>query len=337
MSGDRRRPLAAVLVGALVLAAAVLSKVLGTVFFTVTVAYLLAPLHRRFVARGLPPRLAAGASALAAALALGVPLSGAGYLVYARREVVLGVLRSIPAEITVGVAGTSYTADLIAVRAELIALASGLALDAAAALPVLALKATVFGLLLFALLMHSGAAASAALAPVPARYHDVMRAFHVRTRETLYAIYVLQAATALGTFLVALPTFWVLGYQYAVTLALASAALQFVPIVGPSVVVAALAASDLLAGDPLGAVSVAVVGLLMVAWLPDAVIRPRLARETAGFPGSLYFVGFVGGLLTVGPVGVIAGPLAVALVVEAAGLLAAEDGGPQSFGETGKL
>jgi predicted PurR-regulated permease PerM len=54
------------------------------------------------------------------------------------------------------------------------------------------------------------------------------------------------------------------------------------------------------------------------------VIRTRLARETADLPGSLYFVGFVGGLLTLGPIGVIAGPLAVALVVEMGNLLTDE-------------
>ena len=41
-------------------------------------------------------------------------------------------------------------------------------------------------------------------------------------------------------------------------------------------------------------------------------------------PGGLYFVGFVGGLLSMGTVGIIAGPLLVALVVEGTELLAAE-------------
>jgi predicted PurR-regulated permease PerM len=54
------------------------------------------------------------------------------------------------------------------------------------------------------------------------------------------------------------------------------------------------------------------------------LIRPRLAHETAQLPGGLYFVGFVGGLLTLGPVGVIAGPLVVALVVELSSLLSSE-------------
>jgi len=322
MSAQRRRVLSGVLVAALVLAEVVLSEIVWTVFFTVTVAYLLAPLHRRFVDHGLSPYFASAAAAAAAAFALAVPVAGTGYLVYIRRDVVLGALRSIPAEITVSLGGMTYTADLLVVRSQLVGFASNAVLDTAAALPVFALKATVFGLLLFALLMHSDAAARAALAPIPETYRDIARSFHVRTRETLYAIYVLQAATAFGTFLLALPTFWILGYPYAVTLALAAGVMQFLPVVGPSVVVGALAVSDVLANDPTGAAVIAVVGLIVVAWLPDALIRPRLARETSGLPGSLYLVGFVGGLLTVGPVGFIAGPLAVALVAEAANLVA---------------
>jgi predicted PurR-regulated permease PerM len=72
------------------------------------------------------------------------------------------------------------------------------------------------------------------------------------------------------------------------------------------------------------AVAIFVLGGVLIAWLPDVLIRPRLASETAHLPGGLYFVGFVGGLLTLGPVGVIAGPLVVALVLELAGLVSTE-------------
>jgi hypothetical protein len=44
-------------------------------------------------------------------------------------------------------------------------------------------------------------------------------------------------------------------------------------------------------------------------------------RRTADLPASLYFVGFTGGVLTLGAVGIIAGPLAIALLVEAVSLL----------------
>jgi len=327
MSADRYRVLVAVFVGTLVLAGLVLLEVAATVFFAVTVAYLLVPLHRRFVRRGFPARVASAAAAAAAAIAVSVPIGGASYLVYARRDTIIEALRSLPPTLVVTVGETTYTADLLVYRSQLVSYASEVVINIASAVPVLTLKVTVFGLLLFAILLKSEAAGQAVLSPVPSEYHDMARAFHVRTRNTLHAIYVLQVATGAATFLVALPTFWLLGYPYAVTLAFAAGVLQFVPIVGPSVVVAALAAGDLLAGDVSGAVLVTVFGLVIVGWLPDAVVRPRLAKQTADLPGSLYFVGFVGGLITIGPVGVIAGPLAVALVVEATELLAAEETG----------
>jgi predicted PurR-regulated permease PerM len=179
-------------------------------------------------------------------------------------------------------------------------------------------------MVVFALLSRTAETHRALIALVPHAYRDVVRALSRRTRATLFAIYVLQAATAAGTFAIALVLFYLLGYPYFLTLAVLSAILQFLPVVGPSLLIALLAVAHLLAGDPAAAALVFVGGAVLVAWLPDVLIRPRLARETADLPGSLYFVGFVGGLLTLGPVGIIAGPLAVALVVEMADHLSEE-------------
>jgi hypothetical protein len=96
------------------------------------------------------------------------------------------------------------------------------------------------------------------------------------------------------------------------------------------VVVVAVALSDVLTQQPQRAAAIAILGIVFIAYLPDPVVRPRLARKTADLPGSLYFVGFTGGLFTIGVVGVIAGPLMVAMLVESVELLAAEMNGPQS-------
>jgi hypothetical protein len=100
--------------------------------------------------------------------------------------------------------------------------------------------------------------------------------------------------------------------------------LQFIPIVGPSVLVLAMAAGDLIVENPTRAATVTVLGLVFIAYLPDPMVRPRLARRTADLPGSLYFIGFTGGLFTIGVVGVIAGPLLVALLAECVELLGEE-------------
>jgi predicted PurR-regulated permease PerM len=152
----------------------------------------------------------------------------------------------------------------------------------------------------------------------------VLRKYHLRIRDTLYGIYVVQAATAFLTFLVALPVFWLLGYEAFFTLALLCGLLQFIPVVGPSVVIAAVAGFDLLGGMITRAFLVFVIGLLLIGALPDAVLRPRLANRATGLPASLYFLGFIGGVLTVGPIGIIVGPLVIALILETVELLAYE-------------
>jgi predicted PurR-regulated permease PerM len=187
--------------------------------------------------------------------------------------------------------------------------------------PVILLNFFVFILVVYTLLLRPNAVRTAILKPVPVQYQDIVFAFHRRTRSILYAIYVLQAAAGPGTFLIAYPFFVVMGYDSAFTLAVMGGILQFVPVAGPILVLAGLAIVELVAEEVVRAVIVFGLGGLLVGVLPDVLIRPRLARLTAGIPGSLYFVGFFGGVLSVGALGIIAGPLAVALVAEAVRLL----------------
>ena len=140
----------------------------------------------------------------------------------------------------------------------------------------------------------------------------------------MYGLYILQGATALGTFVIALGVFVLLGYDAPVTLAVLSGILQFVPIIGPSVLIGVLVAAELLVENVLQAILVGGVGLLFIAALPDILVRPRLSEIAADLPGSLYFVGFTGGVLTMGAIGIIAGPVVVALLAEAVDLLASE-------------
>ncbi|MGB9986931.1 AI-2E family transporter [Salarchaeum japonicum] len=320
---SRRVTLTALVAAFATLAGTVLFDVLGTVFFALTVTYLLAPLHRRLNDH-LPPWPAAAATTVAVTTGLLVALASIILLLARRADDLVHLIREIPGEFTFVVFDMPVVIDVSTLLAAAREAAGAIAVDAATALPTLGLKLTVFAFLVFALLIHHHSVERAVLAAIPDTYHDVAGALADRARATLYAIYVLQAATALGTFLIALPVFFALGYPAYATLALAAAVLQFLPIVGPSLVVLALAAYHLTTGDIPSAALVTVVAGVLVAWLPDVLIRPRLARETANLPGSLYFVGFTGGLLTLGPVGIIAGPLVAALLAEAVQLLAAE-------------
>ncbi|WP_435099188.1 AI-2E family transporter [Halarchaeum sp. P4] len=325
MPYTRRTVLLALFAALAALAALLLSDVLGTVVFATTVAYLLVPAYRRVRERDVPAWWAAAATTSAAALGVLVPIAAFTYLLYIRSSGVLAFVQSLPSRFVLQLGTFSYTVDVSTLTTALTGTLRTLAVTAVSALPVLGVKFTLFAILVFALLIAHEEAEAAVLAAVPLRYHDIVQALAERARDTLYAIYVLQAATALATFVVAAPVFWILGYPYPVTIALLCGVLQFLPIVGPSVVVGALALYQLSVGNVPAAVLVLVVAGFLVAWLPDPLVRPRLSRRTARLPGSLYFIGFTGGLLTVGVIGIIAGPLVVALLVEAITLLAEEE------------
>jgi predicted PurR-regulated permease PerM len=319
-----------VLLGALVVLVAltmvVLSEVLATVFFAVTVAYVLYPVRQMVRHRGRGRRVSAGLATLVgflAVVAAALPLVGA---LYARRLEFIAFIRELPAEIPISAFGFEFVADVSVLTVRAQSILTDVAVDLAAAAPVLALKATLFVLLVYALLWRPHEIKATTFELVPTVYHDIVESFHRRVRDTLYAIYVLQAATAFGTFCIAYVVFAVLGYESTLVLSVLAGLLQFIPIVGPSVLVLALGAYQLTLGDFGAAVLVVAFGLVLIGFLPDALIRPRLAAYTAGMPGSLYFVGFTGGVLTIGVVGFIAGPLVVAVLIEAGYQLSSEMG-----------
>lgn len=321
---NRRYVLGGLFVLLAVVAGVLLWQVVGTVFFAVTVAYLLSPVRRRLVGRGLSRRWASAAATTLAFLGTVAVLSPLVVAAVVRLDALLELFELVPDVIHLELFGFVYEATLQQVTTFASTRLQRIARQSAAAAPVLLLKATLFTLLVFSLLYYEEEARSAALAVVPPSYRDVAQSLNGRARETLLAIYVLQAATAAGTFVLAFPVFSLLGYQYAVTLATVAAVLQFVPILGPSLLLAGLAAYHFAVGQTTQALLVFFVGGFVVGRLPDVLIRPRLARETADIPGSLYFVGFFGGLLTLGPIGIVAGPLVVGLVVESAMLLSEE-------------
>jgi predicted PurR-regulated permease PerM len=321
-----RRPyvLGGVLAAIAIFAAVILFEVLGTVFVSISVAYLLVPLRRWLRRRGLS-RLAATVAVTGIAVGGVVALFGPlVYLLIVRFAEVTALIRGLPESIPLGVAGFTYeliVADVIAtVTQELTVLARGVA----AALPVLLVKLTLFVLLVFSLLHNQSDIRAATIAVVPPNYRDIAEALHTRAHKTLFALYVLQATTALGTFLIALPVFFLFGYEEPIILATVAGVLQFIPIAGPSLLIAVLVGGALIAGDLVGALLVAFVGGALIAWLPDLLIRPRIASRTADLSGSLYFIGFVGGLLSLGAIGIIVGPLVVALLVESAALVSQE-------------
>jgi predicted PurR-regulated permease PerM len=319
--------LAGLLVAVGGLTIAVLWNVAETVFFAVTVAYVLYPVRRRLVDRGIPSRLASALVTAAAFLVVVVLLAPIALTLFRRRGAIVALLNDLPDELSVELFGFLVPLDIGSyVDATVVALRS-IAISLAADSVFIALQFGMFVLVLYGLLLRPQAVGAVTFEIVPAEYHDIVTALHRRITGTLYALYVIQAATAVLTFPIALAVFGVLGYPDVFVLAVISAILQFIPILGPGLLAVGLGGYDVLIGMPQRAVGIIVLGPLLIGLLPDLLVRPKLASRRAKLPASLYFVGFVGGVLTVGVIGVIAGPLVVAVLVEIVDLLAEEGEG----------
>lgn len=323
MSSLRRRRyvLAGLLVAVGVLAAAVLWNVVETVFFAITVAYVLYPLRRRLVDKGIPNRIASALVTTAAFLAVVVLLAPIVLTLFRRRGAIVALLNDLPEELPIELFGFAFFIDLGSIVDATAVTLRSLAISLAADSVFIVLQLGMFVLVLYGLLLRPKAVGQVASELAPTAYHDIIVALHERIAGTLYALYVIQAATAVITFPIALFVFYFLGYPDVFVLAVISSILQFIPILGPGLLAVGLGAYDMLIGMPKRAIGIVILGPLLIGLLPDVVVRPRLASSQAQLPASLYFVGFVGGGLTVGVIGIIAGPLVVALLVELINLL----------------
>ena len=110
-----------------------------------------------------------------------------------------------------------------------------------------------------------------------------------------------------------------------VVFGLVSLAASLIPVGGVSLVGVLLAALLWLTGHPgraifLGAWTILLTGLI------DNLIRPLLVRGRSHLQTGLVFFALLGGLLAFGPIGIVAGPLALALFLSVSAIERREAG-----------
>lgn len=320
--GNRQRVLGGVLAVLLLLSGVILFEVLGTIVFAMTVAFVLTPIKGRLREMGLGQNTATIIVSLGAVVGVMLLFAPLVIVLMLRLQAAINLIAGLPETISVLVLGVDVEIPL----AELLGAAQvwiqRSALAFSRGVPTLLLKLSLFGFLVYAIIQNESDIAHAVFAVVPPRYREIAHALHERARETLYAIYILQGATSIGTVIAALPLFYFLGYDAWIALATLAGILQFIPVLGPSILIAALTVADVAVGNLTRAVLIMILGGIFIAAAPDVILRPRLAAYTIRLSSGSYFIGFVGGILTIGALGVIVGPLVIALVVEAARLLA---------------
>jgi predicted PurR-regulated permease PerM len=133
--------------------------------------------------------------------------------------------------------------------------------------------------------------------------------------NTMYAIYIVSVEVALLTFVLSLPVYYLLGYPAYLSLAIMSGLSMFIPIFGPLVVVVFLVLFNLSTGNINGALIAIFIIYPLVLWLPGSYARSKLMGKRIGIHPVIMMIGILGGISVMGMVGLILGPLFIALLV----------------------
>lgn len=312
----RKTLLAALLVATSIITFYTVSRVFWTIFFAVTVAYVLYPYRRHLKNAGMSDRQAAATLTALSCASVFVLIAPVLFVLFRRRDIFIDYLNNLPQQISINIGEFSYNFQSLSIEPAAREWATSAAVDLAQSTPSLSIKAFVFVFVLYALLRYYKNIETATMEMAPEGVQSVIYSYHRRVYNTLSGLYAVQTLTGVLTFIIALPMFYLLGYDAFITLAVISGILQLIPVIGPTLLILILVIVEIIAGFPLKALVLLVVGMIMIAFLPDALLRPRLADRTTGLPASLYFIGFVGGILTLGPIGILAGPLAIAVLLE---------------------
>lgn len=135
-----------------------------------------------------------------------------------------------------------------------------------------------------------------------------------RTAQTVPAVFV-------GTVLVSAlqgaimgVTFWSLGVSNALLLGILGTLLCLVPVLGAPALYFPAAAVMLATGDLKGAAIVLGVGAIIVSQV-DNVVRPMLIGDRVSLHPLAIFFAILGGTVLVGPIGLIAGPMLLTIVL----------------------
>lgn len=129
-----------------------------------------------------------------------------------------------------------------------------------------------------------------------------------RIDMNLEGIFVGSIFSAVIVGIITALTFFIFGIKYPVLSGVLSAALQFIPMVGPQLFIIPLSLLELVYGNIIKFVVLIALAVFLF-FVPDNVIKPIILRRTTGVHPLLVLLAFIGGVVMFGPAGFIYGPI----------------------------
>jgi predicted PurR-regulated permease PerM len=291
---------------------------LWVVVIAASLAVVILPLKRwfcRWVGEGMAAILTTSvvfiSLVVAVGFTVGVLAMNAGYLA----EIVQGILAWIGAVPGTTTGGPLSSASIATWAGEQVDRFGDWAGSFASEVPMLIIDGIVFFLVLFMFVFQGEAVAAEVTAALPARVRAAVERMTATSVDTLYAVYIVHVVTAVITFLLAIPFFWLLGYGHVLFFSVMAGIFQLIPILGPSLIMLFVGVYSLSIGDVRGAALAALIGYPIVCAFPDLYFRPIMMGRRAAIHPVIMWIGFFGGLAVMGIIGFILGPLFLALAV----------------------
>lgn len=131
----------------------------------------------------------------------------------------------------------------------------------------------------------------------------------------VYGIVVGYLFKAIITGFIAVIVFYILGIGNPVVMGVVVAVFDFIPLIGPWTVFVGLFLWYALQGELTYAVEVVVICYVTISLIPELYIRPKISAMIAHVHPMVMLIGILGGIMSLGPVGVLAGPLILGVIV----------------------
>ena len=287
----------------------------ATIILGLTLAVAVEPLDRRLAERLTPARSAALTTALIVVIAgLGLFLiasllvRGSGWILGMAGTISAWLATLRPGSLLAG-AQVAYALNalLSALKARMIPILTSI--------PFILFHAFILVLSVYLFLLKGPDISRQVVAALPERLNDSIGKISGLVVNTMYAIYIVSVEVAVLSFALALPIYYLLGYPAYVELAIMSGLALFIPIFGPLVVMIFLVLYNLATGNIPGVVVALVIVYPVVFWIPASIVRPRLMGKRVSIHPVLMMIGIIGGISVMGFIGLILGPLFIALLV----------------------
>ena len=272
---------AAIAFGALI----VFWQFLDALVFSVTIAVVVMPVHRRFSGK-IGKSLSAALITILAILVFTGLIAFAGFLLYQNQEFIAGLVSSILAWVTPVQDGpltsilhinATQISGIFGGRDAFIAQWRNTIIQNAQAVGF----KLVFFFLSFSLFIYKGEEFyRSALAIIPGSLNHAVQKLTASSVDMLYAIYVVQVIIVIITAFIAVPFFLFLGYGHVLFFSSLAGLLKIVPVLGPSLLMAFLGVYAVSVSDVRGLLLIIFVGYPIVCAVPDLFIRPGTYGKT---------------------------------------------------------